>query len=64
MIATFMVLFNGAVVYCLSARFKRAGRNCVYAFYSLNPRLGLESGWNCILYALAYRVTLLTERRG
>ncbi|AWR95289.1 APC family permease [Acidianus brierleyi] len=59
-IATIVVLFNGMVVYFLSRRFKRGGGYYIYAFYSLTSRLGLETGWNYILYALAYGGTLLT----
>jgi amino acid transporter len=59
-ISTIVVLFNGIVVYYLSKRFKRGGGYYIYAFYSLTSRLGLETGWNYILYALAYGGTLLT----
>ncbi len=59
-LATVVVLFNGIVVYFLSNRFKRGGGYYIYAFYSLTSRLGLETGWNYILYALAYGGTLLT----
>lgn len=58
-IATFIVLFNGLVIYFLSKRFKRGGGYYVYAFYSLTSRLGLNAGWNYILYSLSYGGTLL-----
>lgn len=57
--ATFVVLFNGLVVYFLSKRFSRAGGYYVYALYGLTSRLGLETGWSYLLYALAYGGTLL-----
>ena len=60
LIATFVVLFNGLVIYFLTKRFKRGGGYYVYAFYSLTSRLGLNTGWNYLLYALAYGGTLLT----
>ncbi|BBD73884.1 amino acid permease [Sulfodiicoccus acidiphilus] len=59
LIATIVVLFNGLVVYYLSKRFKRGGGYYVYAFYSLTSRLGLETGWSYLLYALSYGGTLL-----
>lgn len=43
-IATFVVLFNGLVVYFLSKRFSRGGGYYVYALYGLTSRLGLETG--------------------
>jgi amino acid transporter len=59
LLATLVVLFNGLVVYYLSRRFKRGGGYYVYAFYSLTSRLGLETGWSYLLYALSYGGTLL-----
>jgi Amino acid permease. len=58
-IATLIVLFNGLVIYFLSKRFKRGGGYYVYAFYSLTSRLGLNTGWNYILYSISYGGTLL-----
>ncbi|QGA53851.1 amino acid permease [Sulfolobus sp. E5-1-F] len=60
LIATLVVLFNGLVIYSLSGRFKRGGGYYTYAFYSLTSRLGLNTGWNYLLYGLAYGGTLLT----
>jgi len=60
LIATFVVLFNGLVIYFITKRFKRGGGYYVYAFYSLTSKLGLNTGWNYLLYALAYGGTLLT----
>ena len=60
LIATFVVLFNGLVVYFLSARFKRGGGYYTYAIYSLTPRLGFNTGWNYLLYAISYGGTLLS----
>jgi len=60
LIATFVVLFNGLVIYFLSARFKRGGGYYTYALYSLTTRLGFNTGWNYILYALSYGGTLLS----
>ena len=60
LIATFVVLFNGLVIYFLSARFKRGGGYYTYALYSLTSRLGFNTGWNYILYALSYGGTLLS----
>ncbi|WP_338602373.1 APC family permease [Sulfolobus tengchongensis] len=58
--ATIVVLFNGLVIYFLSKRFKRGGGYYTYAFYSLTSRLGINTGWNYLLYALSYGGTLLT----
>ena len=60
LIATLTVLFNGLVIYFLTKRFKRGGGYYVFAYYSLTSRLGLNTGWNYILYALSYGGTLLT----
>ena len=59
LIATFVVLFNGLVVYFLSKRYKRGGGYYVYALYSLTPKLGLNTGWTYLIYALSYGGTLL-----
>ena len=59
LIATTVVLFNGLVVYYLSKKFKRGGGYYVYAVYSLTPRLGLNTGWTYLIYALSYGGTLL-----
>ncbi|MEM3204517.1 MAG: APC family permease [Saccharolobus sp.] len=60
LMATLTVLFNGLVIYFLTKRFKRGGGYYVFAYYSLTSRLGLNTGWNYILYALSYGGTLLT----
>ena len=60
LIATLVALFNGLVVYFLSARFKRGGGYYTYVLYSLTSRLGFNTGWNYILYALSYGGTLLS----
>jgi len=60
LLATFVVLFNGLVIYFLSIRFKRGGGYYTYALYSLTSRLGFNTGWNYILYALSYGGTLLS----
>jgi len=60
LIATFVVLFNGLVIYFLSTRFKRGGGYYIYALYSLTSRLGFNTGWNYILYSLSYGGTLLS----
>jgi len=44
LVATFVVLFNGLVIYFLSARFKRGGGYYTYALYSLTSRLGFNTG--------------------
>ncbi|BCU70841.1 APC family permease [Stygiolobus caldivivus] len=59
LVATVVVLFNGLVVYFLSKRYKRGGGYYVYALYSLTPRLGLNTGWTYLMYALSYGGTLL-----
>jgi len=59
LIATAVVLFNGLVIYFLSRRFKRSGGYYIYAFYSLTSRLGLNTGWNYLIYSLSYGGTLL-----
>jgi len=59
LVATFVVLFNGMVLYFLSKRYKRGGGYYVYALYSLTPRLGLNTGWTYLVYALSYGGTLL-----
>ncbi|AWR97490.1 amino acid permease [Acidianus sulfidivorans JP7] len=59
LVATLVVLFNGLTVYFLSKRFNRGGGYYVYALYGLSNNLGLETGWNYLLYALAYGGTLL-----
>ena len=58
-LATLVVLFNGLVIYFLSLRYKRGGGYYVYALYSLTPRLGLNTGWIYLIYALSYGGTLL-----
>jgi amino acid transporter len=58
-VATFVVLLNGLVIYFLSLRYKRGGGYYVYALYSLTPRLGLNTGWIYLIYALSYGGTLL-----
>ncbi|EZQ02409.1 amino acid permease [Candidatus Acidianus copahuensis] len=58
-IATIVVLFNGLVVNFMSRRFKKGGGYYIYAIYSLTDRLGLETGWSYLLYALAYGGTLI-----
>ncbi|MCI2414101.1 MAG: APC family permease [Candidatus Aramenus sp.] len=60
LIATFVVLFNGLVVYFLANRFRRGGGYYVYAYYGLTSRMGLETGWIYLLYALSYGGTLLS----
>ncbi len=59
-LATLVVLFNGLVVYFLSNRFKRGGGYYVYAYYGLTSRMGLETGWIYLLYAMSYGGTLLS----
>lgn len=59
-LATVVVFFNGLVVYFLTKRYKRGGGYYVYAFYSLTSRLGFNTGWNYLIYSLAYGGTLLT----
>lgn len=59
LIATLVVLVNGLVIYYLSKRFNRSGGYYVYALYGLTSRLGLETGWSYLLFALAYGGTLL-----
>ncbi len=58
-IATFVVLANGLVVYVMSSKFKRGGGYYIYAFYSLTSKLGFETGWSYFLYSLAYGGALL-----
>lgn len=60
LIATAVVSINGLVVYFMSRRFKRGGGYYVYAYYSLTPNLGLNTGWTYLAYAVAYGGTLLT----
>lgn len=60
LISTFVVLFNGLVIYFLTKRFKRGGGYYTYALYALTSRLGFNTGWNYILYAISYGGTLLT----
>ncbi|BFH73930.1 APC family permease [Sulfurisphaera javensis] len=59
LLATFVVFFNGLVIYFLSQRFKRGGGYYIYALYALTSRLGFNTGWNYLLYALSYGGTLL-----
>ncbi|BFI74687.1 APC family permease [Sulfurisphaera ohwakuensis] len=59
LVATFVVFFNGLVIYYLSQKFKRGGGYYIYAFYSLTSRLGFNTGWNYLLYSLSYGGTLL-----
>ncbi len=60
LIATLVVFFNGLVVYFLANRFRRGGGYYVYAYYGLTSRMGLETGWIYLLYALSYGGTLLS----
>lgn len=60
LLATLVVLLNGAVVYFLTKRFRRGGGYYTYAFYALTPRIGFNMGWSYILYSLAYGGTLLS----
>ncbi|MCL4344226.1 MAG: APC family permease [Nitrososphaerota archaeon] len=59
-LATFIVLFNGLVVYFLSKRYSRGGGYYTYAYYSLTSRIGFNTGWNYLIYAISYGGTLLT----
>lgn len=58
-LSTLVVLFNGLVVYFLSMRYRRGGGYYTYSLYSLTPRLGLNTGWTYLMYALSYGGTLL-----
>jgi len=59
LIATAVVAINGLVVNRMSMRFRRGGGYYTYANYSLTPRLGANTGWVYLAYALAYGGTLL-----
>ncbi len=54
LIGTLIVLFNGYVVYLLSSRFSEPGGYYTYAFSSLTERLGFETGWMYVFYAVLY----------
>ncbi|MGC8628851.1 MAG: APC family permease [Candidatus Micrarchaeia archaeon] len=53
-IGTIIVLFNGFVVYKLSAMFSEPGGYYAYAFSSLSDRLGFETGWVYLFYSFLY----------
>lgn len=60
LMATAIVAMNGLVVYFMSRRFKQGGGYYRYAYYSLTPNLGLNTGWTYLAYSLAYGGTLLS----
>lgn len=59
LIATALVMLNGLVVSSLASRFGKSGGYYVYALYSLSENMGFQTGWNYLLYSVAYGATLL-----
>jgi amino acid transporter len=54
LIGTLIVLVNGLNVYKLSSKIAQPGGYTAYAYFSLTKRLGFQTGWIYMLYAVVY----------
>jgi amino acid transporter len=53
-IGTLIVLVNGLNIYKLSSKIAQPGGYAAYAYFSLTKRLGFQTGWIYMLYAVFY----------
>jgi len=54
LIGTLIVLVNGLNIYKLSSKIAQPGGYTAYAYFSLTKRLGFQTGWIYMLYAVVY----------